>query len=85
MTLAEAILVDEAADLVERTGSVGHIVADEAQDLSPMMLRALARRSLDRLADRARRPRPGHHPLGHADMGGGARPPRASPTPTSSS
>ena len=44
-TLAEAILVDEAADLVERTGSVGHIVADEAQDLSPMMLRALARRS----------------------------------------
>jgi hypothetical protein len=44
-TLAEAILVDEATDLVERTGSVGHIVADEAQDLSPMMLRALARRS----------------------------------------
>jgi AAA domain len=44
-TLAEAVLVDEAADLVERTGSVGHIVADEAQDLSPMMLRALARRS----------------------------------------
>ena len=44
-TLAEAILVDEASDLVERTGSVGHIVADEAQDLSPMMLRALARRS----------------------------------------
>ncbi len=44
-TLAEAILVDEALDLVERTGSVGHIVADEAQDLSPMMLRALARRS----------------------------------------
>jgi DNA helicase IV len=30
---------------VERTGSVGHLVADEAQDLSPMMLRALARRS----------------------------------------
>src|SRR4029078_9711158 len=44
-TLAEAILVDEATDLVERTGSVGHIVAEEAQDLSPMMLRALARRS----------------------------------------
>jgi len=44
-TLAEAVLVDEAVDLVERTGSVGHIVADEAQDLSPMMLRALARRS----------------------------------------
>ncbi len=44
-TLAEAVLVDEATDLVERTGSVGHIVADEAQDLSQMMLRALARRS----------------------------------------
>jgi hypothetical protein len=44
-TLAEAVLVDEAADLVERTGSVGHIVADVAQDLSPMMLGALGRRS----------------------------------------
>jgi len=44
-SLADAVLVDEAADLVERTGSVGHIVVDEAQDLSPMMLRALARRS----------------------------------------
>jgi DNA helicase IV len=30
---------------VERTPSLAHIVADEAQDLSPMMLRALARRS----------------------------------------
>ena len=29
----------------ERTPSLAHIVADEAQDLSPMMLRALARRS----------------------------------------
>lgn len=44
-SLADAVLVDEAADLVERTPSVAHIVADEAQDLSPMMLRALARRS----------------------------------------
>lgn len=44
-TLADAVLLDEAADLVERTPSVGHIVADEAQDLSPMMLRMLARRS----------------------------------------
>jgi DNA helicase IV len=44
-TLADAVLLDELRDLVERTGSVGHLVADEAQDLSPMMLRALARRS----------------------------------------
>ncbi|GCD90820.1 ATP-binding domain-containing protein [Nocardioides sp. LS1] len=44
-SLADTVLLDEAADLVERTPSVAHIVADEAQDLSPMMLRALARRS----------------------------------------
>jgi DNA helicase IV len=44
-SLADAVLLDEAADLVERTPSLAHIVADEAQDLSPMMLRALARRT----------------------------------------
>jgi DNA helicase IV len=44
-SLADAVLLDEAIDLVERTGSLAHIVADEAQDLSPMMLRALAHRS----------------------------------------
>jgi DNA helicase IV len=43
-SLADAVLVDEAADLVERTASHGHVVADEAQDLSPMMLRAVGRR-----------------------------------------
>jgi DNA helicase IV len=43
-SLADAVLLDEAADLVERTPSLGHIVADEAQDLSPMMLRAVGRR-----------------------------------------
>jgi hypothetical protein len=43
-SLADAVLVDEAADLVERTSSVGHVVADEAQDLSAMMLRAVGRR-----------------------------------------
>jgi hypothetical protein len=41
---ADAVLIDEAADLVERTPSVGHVVADEAQDLSAMMLRAVGRR-----------------------------------------
>jgi DNA helicase IV len=44
-SLADAVLLDEAADLLQRTPSLAHIVADEAQDLSPMMLRALARRS----------------------------------------
>jgi len=34
--LADAVLIDEASDLVERTPSLGHVVADEAQDLSPM-------------------------------------------------
>ncbi len=44
-SLADAVLVDEAADLVERTASLGHVVTDEAQDLSPMMLRAVGRRA----------------------------------------
>ncbi len=43
-SVADAVLVDEAADLVARTPSLGHVVADEAQDLSPMMLRAVGRR-----------------------------------------
>jgi DNA helicase IV len=43
-SLADAVLVDEVADLVDRTPSLGHVVADEAQDLSPMMLRAVGRR-----------------------------------------
>ena len=38
------MLVDEAADLVDRTPSLGHVVLDEAQDLSPMQLRAVGRR-----------------------------------------
>ena len=43
-TLADAVLVDEAADALERTPSAAHVVLDEAQDLSPMMLRAVGRR-----------------------------------------
>ncbi|WP_432833817.1 HelD family protein [Dactylosporangium sp. CA-092794] len=42
---ADLVLVDEAAGLLERQASVGHIVLDEAQDLSPMQCRAVARRS----------------------------------------
>jgi DNA helicase IV len=44
-TVAELVVVDEAEALV--TGAprgYGHVVVDEAQDLSPMELRALARR-----------------------------------------
>jgi DNA helicase IV len=43
-SLADAVLVDEAADLVSRQPSLGHVVLDEAQDLSAMMLRAVGRR-----------------------------------------
>ena len=43
-TAADAVLVDEAADLVQRTHSLGHVVLDEAQDLSPMQYRAVGRR-----------------------------------------
>ncbi|MEV4613768.1 ATP-binding domain-containing protein [Kitasatospora sp. NPDC049258] len=41
---ADAVLVDEASDLVRRTPSLGHVVLDEAQDLSPMQYRAVGRR-----------------------------------------
>ncbi|MFE9405916.1 HelD family protein [Streptomyces sp. NPDC006530] len=41
---ADAVLVDEANDLVARTHSLGHVVLDEAQDLSPMQYRAVGRR-----------------------------------------
>ncbi len=44
-TAADAVLLDELGDLVERTPSLGHIVLDEAQDLSPMQLRAVGRRA----------------------------------------
>ncbi len=43
-TSADAVLLDELADLCERTPSLGHVVLDEAQDLSPMQLRAVGRR-----------------------------------------
>jgi DNA helicase IV len=43
-TDADAVLVDEVAGLLERTAGYGHVVVDEAQDLSPMECRAVARR-----------------------------------------
>src|SRR4029077_18315158 len=43
-TPADAVLVDEASDLIERMPSLSHVVLDEAQDLSPMECRAVGRR-----------------------------------------
>jgi DNA helicase IV len=43
-TPADAVLVDEAQDLISRTPSLAHVVVDEAQDLSPMQCRAIGRR-----------------------------------------
>ncbi|WP_307717799.1 AAA family ATPase [Streptomyces sp. V4I23] len=44
-TAADLVLLDELAGLVERPDGYGHIVVDEAQDLSPMQCRAIARRA----------------------------------------
>jgi DNA helicase IV len=44
-SLADVILIDEAADVLSRTPSLGHVILDEAQDLSPMQLRAVGRRA----------------------------------------
>ena len=43
-TAADAVLVDEASDLIERIPSLAHVVVDEAQDLSAMECRAVGRR-----------------------------------------
>ncbi|WP_173071631.1 HelD family protein [Phytohabitans houttuyneae] len=42
---ADLLLIDEVAGLINHPESYGHIIVDEAQDLSPMQCRALARRS----------------------------------------
>lgn len=42
---ADLVLLDELAGLIERPDGWGHVVIDEAQDLSPMQCRAIARRS----------------------------------------
>ncbi len=44
-TAADTVLIDEVSDLIERTGSLAHIVVDEAQDLSAMACRAVGRRA----------------------------------------
>jgi DNA helicase IV len=43
-TVHDLVLVDEVRDVLERTPSLGHVVLDEAQDLSAMMLRSVGRR-----------------------------------------
>ncbi|TDD61196.1 AAA family ATPase [Kribbella antibiotica] len=43
-TLADAVLLDELSALLERGETYGHVIVDEAQDLSPMECRAIARR-----------------------------------------
>ncbi|MFF8644967.1 HelD family protein [Streptomyces sp. NPDC015345] len=42
---ADLVLMDEIEGLLDRPAGYGHIVVDEAQDLSPMECRAIARRS----------------------------------------
>ena len=43
-SLADAFLLDEAVGLLRRGRTYGHVVVDEAQDLSAMQCRAIARR-----------------------------------------
>ncbi|MFD4832664.1 HelD family protein [Streptomyces uncialis] len=43
---ADLVLLDELAGLLEPPAGHGHIVVDEAQDLSPMQCRAIGRRAL---------------------------------------
>jgi len=42
---ADMALLDEIGGLIERPASLGHVIIDEAQDLSPMQCRAIARRT----------------------------------------
>ncbi len=44
-TAADAVLIDEVEGLLRRTDLFGHVILDEAQDLSAMQLRAVARRA----------------------------------------
>jgi DNA helicase IV len=61
-SVGDAFLIDEAADVLGGTATFGHVVADEAQDLSPMQLRAVGRRcrfgSATLLGDLAQRTTP---------------------------
>jgi DNA helicase IV len=43
-SLADAVLLDEIGDHLQRIPSLGHVILDEAQDLSPVQLQAVGRR-----------------------------------------
>ena len=77
-TAADAVLVDEAGGLLERTAGYGHVVVDEAQDLSPMQCRAVARRlaagSLTVLGDLAQATSPWSAPDWERTLTGLGRP-----------
>ncbi|TWH74672.1 HelD family protein [Modestobacter roseus] len=77
-TAADAVLVDEVAGLLERTPGYGHVVVDEAQDLSPMQCRAIARRlgagSLTVLGDLAQATSPWSAPDWAQTLAGLGRP-----------
>ncbi|GAA4917449.1 DNA helicase IV [Stackebrandtia albiflava] len=44
-SLADTVLIDEITGLLDRSTGFGHVVVDEAQDLSAMQCRVIARRS----------------------------------------
>ncbi|MGY2078958.1 HelD family protein [Modestobacter sp. SYSU DS0657] len=77
-TAADAVLVDEVAGLLERTPGYGHVVVDEAQDLSPMQCRVIARRlgagSLTVLGDLAQATSPWSAPDWAQTLAGLGRP-----------
>ena len=71
----DVALVDEAHALLDAPPrTFGHVIVDEAQDLTPMQLRARGAARDLRLADAARGHRPGHGPRRPPSLGGG--PPR---------
>ena len=76
-TAADLPLIDEAEAFVKGgPRRFGHVVVDEAQDLSPMQLRMLAATRTRPVDDGARRSRAGHRPRVAALLGRDARAPR---------
>ncbi len=77
LVAGRAVLVDEAEALLNGVArTYGHVVVDEAQDLSAMELRAVARRCPSAVDDHPRRPGPGHRSGGPVVVGGGGCAPR---------
>ena len=85
---ADAVLIDEAADLVERTPSWATWCSTRRRTCPRCSCARSAAGARTGSVDRARRPGPGHHPVGDRDWaealahlgkpdaaGGGARPP----------